>query len=372
MIKLAAPQISEQALQAVRDVLTSGWLVQGERVAELEASIVELTRIEHAVAVSSGTAALHTGLVALGIAPGDAVAVSAYSYVATANVVEVCGATPVFVDIDPGTFNMDPAALERVLEQPRESPIKALIVVHAFGQMADLDAITEIAARHEIPIIEDAACALGATWAGSPPGARTAMACFSFHPRKAITTGEGGMIVTRERNNAAAMRAFRNHGLDPDAAAPDFAAVGLNYRMTDFQAVLGNVALGDLEGGISQRRRLAKRYDELLADMVEVPRAAPQSGHVYQSYVVLLGPGEARVRPQLIAALAERGVESTIGTWAIPTTSFYRRRYGYTEESFPVTSDVFARSLSLPLHEGIEADDQDQVVEALREAFEEL
>lgn len=372
IIKLAAPRVSDEALQAVRDVLTSGWLVQGERVAELEAATAEITGIEHAVAVSSGTAALHTALAALGIEPGDAVAVSAYSYVATANVVEMCGATPLFVDIEPDTFNMNPGELERVLSEPRESPIRAVIVVHAFGQMADLDAITQIAGDHDVPIIEDAACALGATWAGSSPGAHSAMACFSFHPRKAITTGEGGMVVTADRDTAVAARAFRNHGLDPDADGPDFTGVGLNYRMTEFQAAMGTVALRQLEAGISQRRLLAKRYDELLAGRVGIPHVAPQSGHVYQSYVVLLDADAAAARPQIIEALAQRGVESTIGTWAIPTTSFYRARYGYTEASFPVTSDVFARSLSLPLHEGIEADDQDRVVEALGEALDEL
>ena len=151
-----------------------------------------------------------------------------------------------------------------------------------------------------------------------------------------------------------------------------FASVGLNSRMTDFQAVLGNFAVRHIEGGISARRLLAKRYDELLAGLVEVPRVAPQAGHVYQSYVVLLDEDAAGSRPRLIEALAKRGVESTIGTWAIPMTSFYRRRYGYTEASFPVTSEVFRRSLSLPLHEGIEADDQQQVVDALRAALEEL
>jgi dTDP-4-amino-4,6-dideoxygalactose transaminase len=238
--------------------------------------------------------------------------------------------------------------------------------------MADLDAIGEIAQRHGVPIIEDAACALGATWAGRPPGATTRAACFSFHPRKALTTGEGGMIVTSDEDLAAAARAFRNHGLDAAARSPDFVLPGLNYRMTEFQAVLGSAALQRLPDSIARRRQLASRYDELLADTVDVPLVPELSGHVYQSYVVLLPGHDAAQRDHTIAALAERGVEATIGTWAIPTTTYYRNRYDYTEASFPVTSEVFARSLSLPLHDKLDAGDQVRVADALGAVLAEI
>jgi dTDP-4-amino-4,6-dideoxygalactose transaminase len=261
---------------------------------------------------------------------------------------------------------MDPAELERVLRQRQGAKIAAIIVVHAFGQMADLDAINAIAERHRVPVVEDAACALGATWSGQPPGRTTRIACFSFHPRKAITTGEGGMIVTGDGELAARCRALRNHGLDASAPAPDFILPGLNYRMTEFQAVLGSAALQQLPQSIARRRELAARYDALLADVVAVPLVPGASGHVYQSYVVLLPAAAAARRADIIAALAQRDVESTIGTWAIPTTTYYRKRYGYTEESFPVTSEVFARSLSLPLHDKLSARDQETVAEALR------
>lgn len=366
MIRLASPEIPEDALHAVRDVLTSGWLVQGKHVAAFEEAVAGFVGIEHAVAVNSGTSALHTTLLAMGVGPGDAVAVSAYSYVASANVIELCGATPVFVDVDPRTFNMDPAGLERALQQQANGVrIVAIMVVHAFGQMADLDAIGEIAGRHQIPLIEDAACALGATWSGKPPGATTRVACFSFHPRKAITTGEGGMIVTADAHLAATSRALRNHGQDATASSPDFVLPGLNYRMTEFQAVLGSAALRQLPQSITRRRELAARYDELLADIVEVPKVPEASGHVYQSYVVLLPVAVAKARAEIIAALAQRGVESNIGTWSIPTTTYYRKRYGYVDESFPVTSEVFALSLSLPLHDKLTAQDQFEVVAAL-------
>jgi dTDP-4-amino-4,6-dideoxygalactose transaminase len=372
MIKLASPEIPEDALRAVREVLTSGWLVQGKHVAAFEEAVASFVGLDHAVAVNSGTSALHTALLALGIEHGDAVAVSAYSYVASANVIELCGAKPVFVDIEPRTFNMDPAELERLLrERADDAPIAAIIVVHTFGQMADLDAIGEIAARYEIPVIEDAACALGATWSGKPSGATTRVACFSFHPRKAITTGEGGMIVTADSDLAASSRALRNHGQDATASSPDFVLPGLNYRMTEFQAVLGSAALRLLPQGITRRRELAARYDELLADVVDVPLVPEPSGHVYQSYVVLLPVGAADARAEIIAALAQRGVESNIGTWAIPTTTYYSNRYGYTDESFPVTSEVFARSLSLPLHDKLTPQDQSHVASALDAVFAE-
>jgi len=368
MIRLAAPEISEEALQAVREVLTSGWLVQGKHVAAFEKSAAAFVDAEHAVAVNSGTSALHTALLALGVGPGDCVAVSAYSYTASANVIELCGATPLFVDIEPRTFNMDPAELERVLQQAN-TPVAAIIVVHAFGQMADLDAIGEIAQRRGLPIIEDAACALGATWSGKPAGATTRMACFSFHPRKAITTGEGGMIVTADAQLAAASRALRNHGLDSDSPSPDFILPGLNYRMTEFQAVLGSAALQQLPTSIDRRRELAARYDELLEGTVETPLVPPASGHVYQSYVTLLRGEIAARRADIIAAMAQRGVETTIGTWSIPMTTFYSQRYGYTEASFPVTTEVFKRSLSLPLHDKLTEEDQATVAQALTEVL---
>jgi dTDP-4-amino-4,6-dideoxygalactose transaminase len=402
MIRLAEPQITEEALRAVRDVLTSGWLVQGRHVSAFEQSVADFVGIPDTVAVSSGTAALHTALLALGVGPGDEVAVSAYSYVATANVIEMCRATPVFIDIDPRTFNMDARRFEEAVAEAirrrngadaahrgaaddrgasvstaagggaRRPPFAAMVVVHTFGQMADIESIGAIAAHHGIPVIEDAACALGATWNGRQPGATTRVACYSFHPRKALTTGEGGLLASTDPELAATARALRNHGQDPAAASPDFIMPGLNYRMTEFQAVLGSAALEQLSESIAIRRALAARYDELLADLVEVPLVPPASGHVYQSYVVLLPPEIAPRRAELIAALAQRGVESGIGTWAMPTTTYYRNRYGYTDESFPVTSEVFLRSLSLPLHDRITAEQQEQVSRALRAVLQEL
>ncbi len=371
MIRLVSPHIPEEDRRAVDEVLASGWLVQGKHVARFEAAVAGFLGVEHAVAVSSGTAALHAALRAHGVGPGDAVAVPAYSHVASANVIELCGAEPIFIDIDPHTFNMDPGELERIVDGA-DIPIKAVLVVHAFGQMADIDAIGAIADSVGAPLVEDAACALGASRAGKQPGEATSAACFSFHPRKAITTGEGGMVATNDDAIARAVRTFRNHGQDPGSAPPDFVAPGLNYRMTEFQAVLGAAALPRLKGAIESRREIAARYDALLADCVAVPLVSRDSEPVFQSYVVLLPAEVAVAREELIADLAAAGIETTIGTWSIPTTTYYRERYGYVAGSYPVTSDVFERSLAIPMHENLGQEDQSRVANALRAAVSRL
>ena len=368
LIRLASPGVPEEDLQAVMEVLASGWLVQGKQVEAFERAIAELVGVEHAVAVNSGTSALHLALLGLGIGPGSAVAVPAYSFVATANVVELCGAETVFVDVEPRTFNMDPGQLERALQRPAgAAPIKALVPVHAFGLMADMAAIGKLAARHGIPIIEDAACALGATFSGRQAGTIGRAGCFSFHPRKTITTGEGGMIVTADAELAATARALRNHGQEAGSSPPRFIAPGFNYRMTEFQAVLGATALGRLAGNVAARRRFAAHYDELLAGCVETPAVPAGSEHVYQSYVTLLPPAAAAGRGELIGRLAAGGVEAQIGTYNIPMTTYYRERYGYDAADFPVTGDVYARALALPMHEKLEAADRERVAALVRE-----
>jgi dTDP-4-amino-4,6-dideoxygalactose transaminase len=297
--------------------------------------------------------------------------VTAYSFIATANVIELCGAQPVFVDIQPDTFNMDPNCLAEVLKRLMAASetarrVKAILPVHTFGQMADMPAILELADQYELPVVEDAACALGATLHGRQAGTWGVMSCFSFHPRKAITTGEGGMIVTNDAALARRLRALRNHGQDPDAPSPDFILPGFNYRMTEFQAALGLTQRAKLDRIIAARRRLAAHYDELLKDTpLQAPAVAPGSQPVYQSYVVLLPERAAAWRAEMITRLKEQGVETTIGTWHMPMTTYFRTRYGYRMGDFPVADQVFARSLTLPLYEGLSEDEQKQVVQRL-------
>lgn len=376
MIRLAAPSIEDDDLQAVRDALASGQLVQADRVAAFEQAVARYTGTEHAVAVSSGTAALHLALLALGVGPGDLVLVTAYSYVATANVVELCGAQPVFVDIRPDTFNLDPRCLERQLARLTAAGetarrVKAILPVHAFGQMADMPEILRLANTHGVPVIEDAACALGARFQGKAAGGYGAAGCFSFHPRKAITTGEGGMVTTDDASLARRVRALRNHGQDPESPVPDFVMPGFNYRLTELQAALGVSQMGKVDRIIAARRRLAASYDELLANApsVRAPVVSPGSQPVYQSYVACLTTLDARGRDALIERLKARGVQTTIGTWHMPLTTYYRARYGYRPGDFPVADQVSASALSLPLFEALSASDQRTVIQRLTEAL---
>ncbi|MBW1899933.1 MAG: DegT/DnrJ/EryC1/StrS family aminotransferase, partial [Deltaproteobacteria bacterium] len=327
MIRLTIPSIDENDLKAVGEVLTSGYLVQGERVAAFEKAVADYVGTKYAVAVSSGTAALHLALLTIGISPGDLVIVTAYSWPATANVIELCGAQPVFVDICSDTFNMDPECLAKELKrlmaaEDNAHRVKAILPVHTFGQMADMLEILDLADQYNLPVIEDAACALGATLNGRRAGTWGVMGCFSFHPRKAITTGEGGIITTDDPESAKRMRALRNHGQDPEAASPEFIMPGFNYRMTEFQAALGVSQMSKLDRIIMARRQRARIYTELLDDTpLKAPKVFEGSNPVYQSYVVLLPEHIAFHRRALIEKLKDKGIETTIGTWNMPLTT---------------------------------------------------
>jgi len=378
MIRLTIPSIEEDDLQAVREVLSTGYLVQGPRVADFEKAVADYVETKYAVAVSNCTAALHLALLALGTRAGDLVIATAYSFISTANVIELCGGQPVFVDIQPDTFNMDPSCLEKVLKRlmassEKSQRVKAILPVHTFGQMADMKAILELANRYELPVVEDAACALGAALHNRQAGTWGTIGCFSFHPRKAITTGEGGIVVTNDEVLARRLRSLRNHGQDPEASSPDFIMAGFNYRMTEFQAALGVTQMAKLERIIAARRRFAEHYDKLLQDtLLQAPKVAAGNEPVYQSYVVLLPERAARHRAELITRLRKQGIETTIGTWHMPMTTYFRSHYGYKEGDFQVADQVFARSLTLPLYEKMLQSEQNQVVQHLQEAAREL
>jgi len=308
---------------------------------------------------------------ALGVGSGDLVLVTTYSWPATANVIELCGAQPVFVEIEPDTFNMSPERLEAALRPLMANPttarrVKAILPVHTFGQMADMAAITAIAARYDLPVIEDAACALGASWQEKAAGTWGALGCFSFHPRKAVTTGEGGIITTQDGELARQLRALRNHGQDPAAAMIDFVMPGFNYRLTEFQGALGLTQMAKLARIIAARREKAAAYDRLLAGgPIEAPFVPVGSQPVYQSYVVLLPEAVMDRRAAASQQLRQLGIETTIGTWHMPLTTYFRTRYTFQPGDFPVTDAVFARTLTLPLHEFLTLDEQKQVVTQL-------
>lgn len=359
-------------------MLASGYLVQGPHVAAFEQAVAEYIGCRYAVAVSNGTAALHLALLALDVRPGDIVLVTAYSWLSTANVIELCGAQPVFVDIQPDTFNLDPVCLESVLRRLMVTPetarrVRAILPVHTFGQMADMPAILELANRYALPVIEDAACALGAALHNRQAGTWGVMGCFSFHPRKAITTGEGGMITTDNPAIVQRLRALRNHGLDPEAPSPDFIMPGFNYRLTEYQAALGLTQMAKLERIITVRRQLAAHYNTLLAGTpLQPPFVRAGQRTVYQSYVTLLPEHLAAQRQEFITQLKATGMETTIGTWHMPMTTYFRTRYGYSTGIFPITDGISARSVTLPLHEQLSQVDQQDVCSALLRALEGL
>ena len=368
MIRLSVPSIDESDVDAVSRVLRTGFLVQGAEVAAFEAALKPHIGTEHVVAVSNCTAALELVLRAIGVGPGDRVIVTAYSWLSTANVIALLGAESVFVDIEHDTFNVSPQELSETLAKTfanRELArrTKAILVVHTFGQLANVAEIAAIAKEYNIPWIEDAACALGARNASGAAGSFGDAGCFSFHPRKAVTTGEGGAISTSSADMARSLRALRNHGLDPEAKTSTFVAAGQNTRMTEFQAALGVVQLGKLARINGARASGAARYGELLAKTpLTAPVVVEPGAHVYQSYVTLLPRELAPKRQELIGELRARGVETTIGTWHMPMTEYFRTRYGFAVGDFPVADDVFARALTLPLYEGLLAEQQETVV----------
>ena len=375
MIRLMIPSIEEDDLQSVREVLTSGNLVMGPIVTAFEKAVAEYVGTKYAVAVSSGTAALHLALLTQNVKPRDTVVVTSYSFIATANVIELCGAQPVFVDILPDTFNIDPDSLKKTLKRLMANKdtahrVKAILPVHTFGQMADMAAILELAQRYSLPVVEDAACALGATLQGRQAGTWGVAGCFSFHPRKAITTGEGGIITINDSALARRLRVLRNHGQDPDASWPEFIMPGYNYRMTEFQAAMGITQMKKLNRIVAARRRLASNYDLLLEGTpFQVPVVAAGNQPVYQSYVVLLPEEAIARRDHIIMGLKDQGIETSIGTWHMPMTTYFRTRYRFKAGDFPVADEVFARSLTLPMYEQLSEHEQEQVVQHLANAI---
>jgi dTDP-4-amino-4,6-dideoxygalactose transaminase len=366
MIRLAVPDIQESDIARVVEVLRSGNLVQAGEVAGFEQALAEFTGIEHGAAVSSGTAALHLALLAIHIHPGDAVIVPAFTFPATANVVEAVGAEVVLCDVDPRTYVMTPEALSACIQRPGKGNIKAVIVVHEFGYPARMAEICALARRNNLRVIEDAACALGTTSDGTHVGAFGDLGCFSFHPRKAVTTGEGGLVVSRDRALIEAVKELRNHGMHMTGSTRDFVVAGLNYRMTEFQAALGAGQLVRFPQRIRDRRKLADCYRELLHDDTRVTLPASDSGHTWQTFMVMLGPGQDR--DKVITVLAEKGVQANLGAQAINCLSYYRRRYGWGPDSCPVAARLYNHGLALPLHGRMIEADVREVVAAVSAA----
>jgi len=375
MIPIALPVLDDTEAEAARAAVLSGWITQGPEVAAFEAEFASHVGAPYACAVSNCTTALHLALLAVGVGPGDEVITVSHSFIATANVIGYCGATPVFIDIDPITFNISPDAVEGAIT-PRT---RAILCVHQMGMPCDLAFLRAVADEHGLALIEDAACAAGSEilldgrWRpiGGPVGD---IACFSFHPRKVITTGEGGMLTTRSEECDAKFRLWRQHGMNvsdrvrhgaPQVIFESYPTSGYNYRMTDIQAAIGRKQLHRLPGIVARRRALAARYGELLSDVVQTPHEPSWARSNWQSYCVRLPAGNDQ--KAVMQSLLDAGVASRRGimcshreaVWALPQ----RHRLVQSERAQD-------ECILLPLYAQMTDADQDRVVEVLRRSVD--
>jgi len=353
----------------------SGWLTSGAKVREFESLFAEKHHVARAIAVTSCTAALHLALNAVDVKPGDEVIVPAFTWVATANAVLFCGAKPVFVDIELNSFNLDPTQLTQAIG-PKT---KAIIPVHLFGLCANMDEIKKHSG--DIILIEDAACASGAAYKSTPAGGLGKIGCFSFHPRKSITTGEGGMLTTNNEELADYLIKLRNHGASISEEQrhhgpkpyllPEFNFVGFNYRMTDLQGALGVVQLQQLEHFIEFRATWAEFYHQQLSeiDWIIPPQKMQEDyKHGWQSYVTLVDPYKAPIsRNQIMERLQERGISTRPGTHAVHMLGYYQKTFGLRPEDFPNSRHADLHSMAIPLHNRMDQEDFQFVVDTLKE-----
>ncbi|PPK99546.1 DegT/DnrJ/EryC1/StrS family aminotransferase [Parapedobacter indicus] len=346
-IPLANPDIRESDINLVNDVLRSGMLVQGKYVEKLEQRFAEIVEVSNGIAVSNGTATMHLALRVLGIGPGDEVIVPAFSYVATANVVELVGATPVFVDIDINTFNIDTEKIEAKITKST----KAIIPVHEFGLSCDIEAVVEIARQYNLFVIEDAACAFGATQNGKSVGSFGDFGSFSLHPRKSITSGEGGIITTDNRGYAKNIGQLRNHGIEYVNGQMEFVAPGFNYRMTDFQAALAYGQSLRIEEIIQLKNTLAEVYlNEISNSDIKLPNIPHDRNHTWQTFHIVLG--DKYEQQAVIRKLKDNNIGVNYGAQCIPATHYYQQKYGLNYTSlFPSAYRAYKSGIALPCYE---------------------
>lgn len=390
-IPISRTSLSPDEVASVLEPLNSGWLVQGKHVEQFESKWSAFTGATHSIATTSCTSALHLSLLALGIGPGDEVIVPAFTWVSTANVVELVGATVVFVDISLTTFNLDVDQLESRIS----GKTRAIMPVHLFGLSADMGPIVEIAGRYGLHVVEDAACGFGSTYFGTHVGNFGDTGSFSFHPRKALTTGEGGMITTdndhldsllrRLRDHGAASTDFQRHQGPKPYLLADFPNAGLNQRMTDIQAALGSAQMNRASEITAERRAIARRFDGALGSIpsLRTPIQPEGYGHGFQSYACMFKPGEAemaavthdsekirsinRERNEWMEVLQNRGVSTRPATHAVHMLEYYRTKYRIRPEDFPSAFAANDCSISLPLFHGMTEEEQAKVISIVRE-----
>lgn len=383
MIPISRTSLTEDEIQSVLGPLRSGWLVQGPKVREFEEKWCAFTGAQHSVAVSSCTTALHLALAALGFGPGDEAIVPALTWISTANVVEHLGGKVVLCDIDLQTFNLDPLQIESKIT----NKTRAILPVHLFGLATDMKAILEVARKYGLWVMEDAACGFGALYHGKHVGTFGEAGGFSFHPRKAITTGEGGMVTTNDAKLAEKMRRLRDHGAgmsdlqrhqgNRPYLLSDHPEAGYNYRMTDLQAALGCVQMDRANWIVAERRRLAHRYLEELGDLawLRLPTAPTGLEHGYQSFPCLFQPEE--IRPSRIPAIHQKrnawmdrlyqaGISTRPATHAVHMLAYYREKYRFSPGDFPAAWAASDCSVSIPLFHGMKDTEQSSVIAWMR------
>lgn len=364
-MRLTIPFTDDSELEEISKVLSSGYLTQGPKVAEFEQKVAQFVGSQYAFAMSSCTTALYLSLAVLDIGPGDEVLVSDFTFPATANVVVHLGAVPVFVDIRLDTFTMDVDDLRsKITERTR-----IIIPVHAFGCSPDMNPILEIADEAGINVVEDAATAIGSTYYGRNCGNLATMGCFSFHPRKVITTGEGGMIITNRSDLAHRIRLLRSHGGIKNGKWYQYEAAGFNFRLSDIQGAVGIAQIEKLPTIIERRQTLAHQLKDRLAHIndIRLPVDPEWGGHIYQSFVILVDEGLDR--DEIIKGLDARGIESTLGTYAMHDQPFFQREYGYISGQLANSHAAFMRAITLPLYPQMSENDLDSIADNLKEVI---
>ena len=371
-IPISLPSMGVEEWEALRAPIESGWITQGPKVKEFEKMFAERHQVKHALAVSNCTTALHLALIACGVSEGDEVIVPAFTWVSTANAVLYCNATPVFVDIDPVTFNIDLTKIASKIT----NRTKAIIPVHLFGLCADIDYIKE----HfpQLKIVEDGACAAGSALRGRPAGGLGDIGCFSFHPRKSITTGEGGMLTTNDDKIAAHLDMLRNHGASISEeqrhhgpkpyilAAYDI--VGYNYRMTDIQGALGVVQLSKLDKFIDEREKWAAYYTDKLKNIswLHTPITPDGYKHGWQSYVTFIDENISPIkRNEMMEVLQQQGIATRPGTHAVHMLGAYANKYGIRPLDYTGAFMADQQSMSIPLHNRMVKEDFDYIISVL-------
>jgi len=356
MIPIAKPLLGEEEKTAVMNVLNSGMLASGPKTEEFEKRFAEYVGVKHALATTSGTTALHLGLLALGVTTGDEVILPDFSFIATANVVLFCDATPVFCDVDPKTFNLDPQKLEKCITKKT----KAIMPVHLYGQAADMKPIQEIAQKHSIHVIGDACQAHGAMYDGHMVGSLGDLECFSFYPTKNMTTGEGGMVTTNNSELADLVNSLRNHGREKTKWGYEHGRLGYNYRITDIGAAIGLEQLKKLPKNIQMRQKNAAYLDDHL-ETVETPYVHPKAKHAYHQYTI-----KTDTRDALIANLKKN--EIGFGIYYPQPLQSYKHLQKYAKKDLNITELLCKQVVSLPVHPALSTQDLEKIVEVVNTA----